>query len=253
MAVGYTIGFESNTYEGAATTGTTTIDATSKISGTYSLKIDCANGNSYISLSTVGNPISGSGYYFHMKFLSADLANTPYLARGYDTGAGAVVWQLEVVASGGNRVLRIHIVSGTDEYADGTTALANNTAYRVEVYFNRDLAGKGYAEGKLNGVSEASKTHSTGTAATGENLDMGYLQKIGAPSALIYFADIYLESTAWPGNLTFLYKRPAGESATYDTWAGVGDTTNQYLNWDEVISDGDTTYNKSNTGATDGA
>jgi len=143
-----------------------------------------------------------------------------------------------------NRHLVAYAADGTTLLAQGTTVLALDTWYRIEI--NCATGNPAAYEVLINGVSELSGTGNVGTANNGY-IYLGKVTDRNGQTVDFYYDDWTADDAAYPGAGQIEVMQPDGNSAVYTGWtASAGD---KYACVDEIPHNSDTDYIGSSTNA----
>ncbi len=143
---------------------------------------------------------------------------------------------------------RLNITNGSVTGSTSGGSLRVNQWYLIEVYFKLDAVA-GAIQVKIDGVSEYSYAGNTRQSYPASVQDVyGY-----AAGSVMYWDDLALNDTSggsdnsWCGDGYVECLIPDGNGDRSDLLGSDGNKVDNYLQVDEVPSDGDTTYNESST------
>jgi hypothetical protein len=131
------------------------------------------------------------------------------------------------INSSGNLIVRNS--AGTD-LATGTTALATNTWYRIEVYVGTGTSAN--YEVKIDGVSELTGTGNFTTSGTGGDTQIGITNALTNGGVDFFFDNIVFDNAAFPGAAVVKNRKPTANGSTMQWTAGTG--SSDYTQVDEI-------------------
>jgi hypothetical protein len=225
------------------TSGTVSINGTTKRSGDYAFR---------------ANPTSSTGT-FHKTWANAAQSNKfwfrTYLRIADDPSANTYIMQIGSGASGKISVqltttstLQLRNEEDNTNIGSASSALSTNTWYRIEVYVDTTTLSSTDAELRLDGASVSS--------STAENLAAGIDRLTWGSSASgttdLYFDDIAINDSTgravdnWPGEGRLVHMNPNADGSN-TAWIGDPSDTNDYDDVDEVTPNDDTDFIRSQT------
>lgn len=244
MAVLNFCGFETgDSAEAQSVTGTNSI-VTSPVhgAGVYALRVNpttSAVGNyRFASMSAAGVATTSMNvatlyqrFYFYIT--TAPSADREEILVILDTGGS----QKAAICLNSSRQLEFY--NNADSLiATGTTALSTSTWYRLEVKTSTGSGSTAY-EVKIDGTSELSGTANTLTNNHG-SIRLGKGTNRNSRSIDVYYDDWIADDAAYPGDGQCARLAPTANGSTQQFTAGTN--SSNYLEVDEVPTDGDTTY-----------
>lgn len=235
MARLITDGFETQKFSAAGATdpeglntainGAPTISTTTVRSGNASFL--CAADARYKLYPVPGSALSRP-YYFRTYFQkSANVANATNIVMFQDSGF--TVQHRLLLNTNGTVALQN---SAFGALGSASSALSNNTWYRLEVLLNVSAAGADTYEFRVDGVSIAS-----GTSALSANAPAFIVMGCsgGTPTANLFFDDVALNDdqtggaqTSWPGDGKVVLLAPISDASRTGFTGGGGGTTNLF-------------------------
>jgi len=236
-------GFESgSTIEAAATSGTLSIQTSTKRTGDYGLRVNPTTTNVGYFQHTGRNGATGltlnendaeTFYRFYFQYATKPLTGTEDIAQAIST-ANTTKFSLRISSDG---VLAAYDSAGAS-LSTGTTVLAASTWYRIEMKVGTGAAADW--EVRINGVSELS---GTGNLLTSNNavLRMGKVVNRNGNSVDFFYDDAKLDNSAYPAE-SEVKRMDVDSDGSFTAWTigtGAGD---DYTNLDEVPTDGNTTH-----------
>lgn len=225
------------------TSGTVSINGTTKRSGDYAFR---------------ANPTSSTGT-FHKTWANAAQSNKfwfrTYLRIADDPSANTYIMQIGSGASGKISVqltttstLQLRNEEDNTNIGSASSALSTNTWYRIEVYVDTTTLSSTDAELRLDGASVSS--------STAENLAAGIDRLTWGSSASgttdLYFDDIAINDSTgravdnWPGEGRLVHMQPNADGSN-TAWTGDPSDTNDYDDVDEVTPNDSTDFIRSQT------
>lgn len=243
MAVLNIVGFETgDTAEASNTSGTLSVQATVKRTGGYALRVNpTGTGAGLYALREHANGADGN-------FNAADVWHRVYFRVATAPGTGDEPILAAVTATQINKFeLRLNSSRQLVAYnqaltllATGTTALALNTWYRIEVRGGTGAAANW--EVRIDGTTEISGTGDLTTTNNGR-LQLGKVANRNGNSVDFFYDDVAVDNATWPGagQIEIMQPDANGFYTGFSAGAGVGD----WRDLDEMPTDGDTTYLKS--------
>lgn len=246
MAVVNLCGWETgNTNEAASVGGTYSVQNSIARNSGYALRTNTSTTgyHRFRGLAATGDSaaFSLSTVYARVYVYIATLPSAgEYQLLGVQTSSAAMGAAVFITSDG---KLYVHDATFVT-YSPGATVLSLNTWYRIEIKVVRGN-GTGTCDVLLDGVSEL--------ALTGLNTDQGvnfgqvcvgqdpaFLTSFsGTPD--VYFDDLVISSSAYPGAGQCGISVPTGDSATYNNGTANG-AASKYLCIDDRPHDSDTTY-----------
>lgn len=221
-----------------------TISSTIFRSGAYALRINAA----------------ATTPYWRAQLRSADSSTALFYARFYlyITSLPSVTAQIMRVTNASNvqqGVIRLttagklQLMNGSVvQVGSDSSTLSNNTWYCVEMYYN---PGTGATDARLDGVSFAS---GTGTTGSWSRILLGI--PTGSLNCDLFFDDVAVNDdsgssqTSWCGSGKVIYLRPnaAGDANAFTTQTGgTAGASNNYTRVNEVTPNDATSFNGSST------
>lgn len=241
-------GFENGSSEHVYSAGVTySIQSTKQKSGTYALRCNPTTTNNgtwcILALGSTGympSTATSSTTYVKFDFLydtkPASGSEEIYVARAY---GGSQKISIRIDSSGN---LSIYNSSNT-LVSTGTTVLSSNTWYCIEL---KMVAGaSGAFELRIDTGTELS-----GTCAQNFNADThcwGKYNNNNSQTVDFYFDNVVAAYDTWVGPSEVVTLRPNANGSTAQWTSGTG--SSNYLEVDEVVADGTTTYIASNGSA----
>lgn len=236
-------GFESdNSDEAQSGTGTFSYVTSPVHAGTYALKVNpttSAVGNVRIAkMSAAGVPTTTmavadlyQSFYFYLDTAPATLNEEILVVLSTSST------QKASVRVDSNKNLSVYTSSDALS-ATGTTVLSLSTWYRIDFHTATGSGNQPY-ELRINGTSELSGTMSQGTNNNG-SVRLGKSTNQNSKSVVYYYDDWSADDTAYPNAQTTIALIPSGDGTTQQ-WT-LGTNASNYLEVDEIPTDGDTTY-----------
>lgn len=248
MTIRNICGFETGSLtEANSSSGTVSIDSTTKRTGNYSLRCNPAgNATGFVFLKTfdatsgaqteLNDATSYTRFYFNPATLPA--ANSEEIAQIQDWAMYAVKMTVRITSAG---KLQVYSNDGTTQLgSDGATVLSAGTWYRIEIKCGTGAGATVPYEVKINGASELSGTGTLGTSNTGR-VGIGKVTNRNGQTVDFYYDDVQINSAAYPGAGAVMRLDPDGDGA-YTAWTIGAGAGSDWENVDEVPYDSDTTY-----------
>lgn len=206
------IGSTSSEQRGSVS-GTGSLSSTTKRSGNFALR--CNPTTTSTGFCPVAWTWASPAYTFYTRFYfryaTKPAANSEIIFQSRD-GAGAV---FEIRIDSGGHLIAWDDYAAAQVGSTGSTALAANTWYRIEV----KLSGAGAAiEVTIDGVSEITGTAAgTWAAAPIAQLNFGKVTNLNGNSVDFFYDDVCVSSSGYPGEGSVLMLVPDSDG-TYTTW-----------------------------------
>lgn len=237
-------GFETgNDREASTTSGTFSIQSTTKHTGTYALRVNPATTavgwvqlDGYSSSWGNGTSLGAATVYFHCKyfFTTFPAANTEPIAS-WRTGS-ALKAELRV-SSGG--LLSFYDQTATIVGSPGATALSTSTWYSISGSIGTGSSGA--FDVRINGTTELSGTADT-TTTNHNNMRVGKTDNRNGQTVDFYVDDCTLDDATLPATtLVIKALNPTGDG-NYTAWTVGAGAGADWENVDDTPPDDDTTY-----------
>ena len=245
-------GFETGDFSEFSSSGGT-IQSAIKRTGTYALLINSGNQIAELQgLAADGSPADWAVATIYTTFyLYVDTKPSATSEHGLvwiDTNAAVAegnCTQIILVLDdeGHINLLRRLFITGNNTEASGTTALSEDTWYRIDWKVTANGVSSAY-ELLIDGVSEWSGTLDAVGATASTNTDWGHHSNFGAGARDYYLDDIAVSDSAYPGagEVHVLTPDGTGAATAWSDGAGTAPT-----NVAEIPHDSDTGYITSST------
>ena len=254
MATVFFTGFEAgNIEEIDASSGTCSVQSTTKRTGTYALKVSPTGsstgfgiiGTSAATGLTTGANIATAYVRFYFYYVTKPASGSEEIFRAR---AGSLLKATVKIDSTGKIIFADS--AGTSQ--TGATILSANTWYRIETKITTSASTTDW-EVKIDGVSELLGSNFGAMNLLASNHTRWNFGKsvdsIAHNTVEFYYDDILISDSAYPGAGACLVAVPSS-SGTYQTGTATGAATHwQCVN--QIPEDGDTTYVLSDGVATD--
>lgn len=236
-------GFESGGNEGCqSVTGTSSVSSTTFRTGGYSFRANpttTAVGNCRLAtMSAAGVPTTAFGaatlyarFYFRAAtlpgsgdeeiFVVLDTAGTQKAAVRINSSGNLIVYNNANVSQG-----------------TGTTALATNTWYRIELQTTTNASASAF-ELRIDGATEDSGTATQGSTNHG-SYRLGKGTNRSGQTVDFFYDDVSIDNSAFPG-VGAIQRMDADSNGSTAQWTA-GSGSSNHLEVDDVPTDGDTTY-----------
>lgn len=233
MAVRNIIGFETgdaSEANGAAVSGTASIQSSLARTGTYALRTNPATSGAG-SFRVVGlganaktAPLGLTESYIGFAFRAATLpasGEEPMFLSFATGGANGVAAQGLRITSGG--VLKLYngeVFTAGTLLATGSTALTTGVWYYIEIWLGHgDGAATDNYELRIDGAVEFSGTAQFGGAGqTRSSFDLGKQFNVSSQSVDFYYDDVYVADDGFLGPINVKVALPTGNSAANTGW-----------------------------------
>lgn len=245
MAILNIVGWESgdSAAESVSTTGTVSIQSTTKRTGTYALQANpTTTATGYANVGTIDSTARDVNFdvadvYARFYFRAATLPasnSEPIFSSNRSTG-GAIKFELRIDSAGN----LLGYGQGTSLLATGTTVLSTGTWYRIEVRVGTGASANW--EVKINGTSEISGTADL-RSDNNVNVRFGKTTNRNGNTVDFFYDDIAVSDSAYPGASDGVYPLTVDGDGTYTAWTVGAGAGADYTNIDEIPHDSSTTY-----------
>lgn len=234
FASGYELNSTTAGVEFTGKQGTPTITTTHPLSGTYEMR---SQGGAVNSFEQKLASADGNGPYYVRTWIylvtsASARAGILYLGNGSGTQKGAIALETDDT---------LKLYATTVNIGSPSAVLAKNVWHCIELYlFNNTVSGKMELTGKLNGTTFATSTTATETG-TFSFVRTGY-QGAGGSTVDIYYDDLEVSDSAFPGFGNLMILRPDANGQTQNGSRGGSDSGSNFGQVDEVTPNDVTDY-----------
>ncbi len=226
-------------YEVTSTSGTVSINGTTKRSGDFAYRANPTSSTGIFTKLFAGSNQSAKFWFRSYIRIADDPSADTYIMRVGNSGGGKISLRLTTTST-----LQLRNEEDNANIGSASSALSTNTWYRVEIYVDTTTLSSTDAELRLDGVSVGS--------STAENLASG-IDRLSWGSMVsgttdLYFDDIAINNSSgraadnWPGEGKIVHMNPADSDGSNSAWSDTGGNGVDFDEVDEVTPDDETTY-----------
>ncbi len=226
-----------------STSGTVSINSSTKRSGDYSFRANPTSSTGIFTKIFANSNQSNKFWFRTYVRIADDPSADTYIVRIGNSGGGKISVRLTTTST-----LQLRNEEDNTNIGSASSALSVNTWYRVEVYVDTTTLSSTDAELRLDGTSISS--------STAENLASGIDRLTWGSTATgttdLYFDDIAINDSTgravdnWPGEGRIVHMHPNADGSN-TAWIGDPSDTNDYDDVDEVTPNDDTDFIRSQT------